>query len=271
MSRSVIGFLLIVGLSVLSAYALSPELRSGQVAAEQAQAPAALAQATNEPSEPAAASPEPAPAPTLPATPDAPPAEAAAPDDRQEMQAEEAAAPAIAQEPAPPPAGSNAGSAAGPASPLPIIYRSDADMPEPVRQTLEALKAAARSGHMAELRALMQAQPQSPSVSFGDPGDPIEYLKALSSDAEGREILAVLLELLEAGYVRVGAGTPEEVFIWPYFAQYPLEALTPEQLVELFTLVTAADYEDMRSYGAYTAFRVGIAPDGRWLFFLAGD
>jgi hypothetical protein len=47
--------------------------------------------------------------------------------------------------------------------------------------------------------------------------------------------------------------------------------LTPTQLVELFTLLTAADYEDMKSYGAYTFFRVGIAPDGRWLFFLAGD
>jgi hypothetical protein len=36
-------------------------------------------------------------------------------------------------------------------------------------------------------------------------------------------------------------------------------------------LLTAADYEEMRSYGSYTFFRVGIAPDGRWLFFLAGD
>jgi hypothetical protein len=77
--------------------------------------------------------------------------------------------------------------------------------------------------------------------------------------------------VLEAGFTHVGEGTSEELYVWPYFAQYPLQALTPGQLVELFTLMTAADYEDMKSYGSYTYFRVGIAPDGRWLFFLAGD
>jgi hypothetical protein len=165
---------------------------------------------------------------------------------------------------------------AGPAresvdAPLPPILRSDADLPEPVRATRGALMQAARSGDMEELRALMAAQPEPPSVSFGDPGDPIEYLKALSGDAEGREILAILLEVMESGFSHVGEGTPDELYVWPYFAQYPLEALSPEQIVELFTLLTAADYEDMKSYGAYTFFRVGIEPDGRWLFFVAGD
>ena len=156
-------------------------------------------------------------------------------------------------------------------SPLPTIIRDPTTLPAPVQEMRRQLMEAANSGDLEELRVLMQAQPEMPAVSFGDPGDPIEYLKALSSDAEGREILAILLELLESGFVQVGAGTDEELFVWPYFAQYPLDALTPTQLVELFTLLTAADYEDMKSYGAYTFFRVGIAPDGRWLFFLAGD
>lgn len=155
--------------------------------------------------------------------------------------------------------------------PLPPILRSESELPEPVRATRNALMEAARSGDMERLRALMEAQPELPAVSFGDPGDPIEYLKALSGDAEGREILAILLEVMESGFARVGEGTPEELYVWPYFAQYPLEALSPEQIVELFTLLTAADLEDMRAYGGYTFFRVGIAPDGRWLFFVAGD
>ena len=66
-------------------------------------------------------------------------------------------------------------------------------------------------------------------------------------------------------------GTDDELYVWPYFALYPPEALTPQQMVELFTLMSDADYEDMKSYGTYTFFRVGIAPDGRWLFFLAGS
>jgi hypothetical protein len=156
-------------------------------------------------------------------------------------------------------------------APLPTILRSESELPEPVRQKRQELIDAAKSGDIENLRVLMQREETPPSVALGDPGDPIEYLKALSADAEAREILAILLEVLESGFVHVGAGGEDELYVWPYFAQYPLEALSSEQLVELFTLLTAADYEDMKSYGAYTFFRVGIAPDGRWLFFLAGD
>jgi hypothetical protein len=156
-------------------------------------------------------------------------------------------------------------------APLPTILRDPLALPEPTRETRDKLLTAARSGDIEQLRALMEAQPEPPSVSFGDPGDPIEYLKALSSDAEGREVLAILLEVLESGFVLIEDDTPNDFYVWPYFAQYPLEALTPEQMVELFTLLTAADYEDMKSYGGYTFFRVGIAADGRWMFFVAGD
>ncbi len=54
---------------------------------------------------------------------------------------------------------------------------------------------------------------------------------------EGREILAILIEVLEAGYVHVDVGTPDEMYVWPYFARYPVNALTPRQIVELFKLV----------------------------------
>ena len=155
--------------------------------------------------------------------------------------------------------------------PLPDILRDATELPEPAAEKRQQLIEAARSGDVETLRALMEAEAEPPAVAFGDPGDAITYLKALSADAEGREILATLWELLEGGFVHIGEGTAREMFVWPYFAEFPPDALTPEQVVELFTLVTAADYEDMKSYGAYTYFRVGIAPDGRWLFFLAGD
>lgn len=158
-----------------------------------------------------------------------------------------------------------------PNAPLPTILRAETDLPEPVRAMRSRLMETARAGDIEALRPLMEAQAEPPAVSFGDPGDPIEYLKQLSADADGREILAILLEILESGFVHVAPGTPDELYVWPWFAQYPPDSLTPSQLVELFTLVSAADYEDMRSYGSYTSFRVGIAPDGRWLFFVAGD
>ncbi|HSG94829.1 MAG TPA: hypothetical protein VLA28_04880, partial [Afifellaceae bacterium] len=99
----------------------------------------------------------------------------------------------------------------------------------------------------------------------------ILYLKSLSGDPEGREILAILLEVLESGFVLADPDTTEAMYLWPYFTRYPLENLTPEQMVEMFTLLTAGDYQDMLSYGAYIFFRVGISPDGTWHFFVAGD
>jgi hypothetical protein len=41
--------------------------------------------------------------------------------------------------------------------------------------------------------------------------------------------------------------------------------------VELFKIVTAGDYEDMKTYDAYVFYRVGITSQGRWAFFVAGD
>ncbi len=151
------------------------------------------------------------------------------------------------------------------------VGRSPDRLPEPVRKTWQALVDAARSGDVEALRPLIAAQPEPPTFAFGGIDDPIDHLKSLSGDPDGREMLAILLEILEIGYVRVEAGTENDMFIWPYFADVPLERLTAEQMVELFTILTAGDYQDMLSYGAYIFFRVGISPDGRWHFFVAGD
>jgi hypothetical protein len=153
----------------------------------------------------------------------------------------------------------------------PPILRKDAEMPEPVRKTWAALRDAARRGDIEALGPLIEAQPSPPTFAFDEIDQPILYLKSLSGDPEGREILAILLEVLESGFVLADPDTPEAMYLWPYFSRYPLEELTPEQMVEMFTLLTAGDYQDMLSYGAYIFFRVGISPDGTWHFFVAGD
>jgi hypothetical protein len=47
--------------------------------------------------------------------------------------------------------------------------------------------------------------------------------------------------------------------------------LSREQKVELFRIVTGADYKEMTEFGAYSFYRVGIAPDGVWHYFVAGE
>lgn len=144
-------------------------------------------------------------------------------------------------------------------------------LPKAVQRKRQALIDAARTGNVGALRAIFDANGYVPTLFYDELEDPIQHLKNTSGDGEGQEILAILLEVLQAGYAHVHPDTDEEIFVWPYFAHIRLDTLSPEQRVELFTLVTAGDYEDMKAFGAYNFFRVGISPDGVWQYFLAGD
>ena len=156
--------------------------------------------------------------------------------------------------------------------PVPDVLYDLALLPEPVRRMRELIVEACLSGEIERLRPLISSGADATQLSFGDmPGDPIAFLRELSGDEHGHEILAILYEVLSAGYVRLAEGSPEEMYVWPYFFAVPLDALTGRQRVELFKIVTAGDYEDMKNYGAYIFYRVGISPEGRWMFFVAGD
>jgi hypothetical protein len=131
---------------------------------------------------------------------------------------------------------------------------------------------AARKGDLEALRPLIGAGADTTQLSFGQiDGDPIEFIKGLSGDDQGHEILAILLELLESGYVKLDGGSENEIYVWPYFTGVAIDKLTPQQRIELFKIITAGDFEDMKTYGAYIFYRVGISPDGKWQFFVAGD
>jgi hypothetical protein len=145
-------------------------------------------------------------------------------------------------------------------------------LPEPVRRMRQLILDATKSGDPEALRSLIGTGDDITQLSLGGlDGDPIEFIKSLSGDEGGQEILAILEEVLTSGFVRLDAGDPEEMYIWPYFFATPLETLTAPQRVELFKILTAGDYEDMKSYGGYIFYRAGITPEGRWSFFVAGD
>ncbi|WP_159592780.1 cytoplasmic protein [Chelativorans xinjiangense] len=152
-----------------------------------------------------------------------------------------------------------------------VIYDVDR-LPEPARRMRNLIIEAARSGDPEKLRPLLGTGPERTQISLGGlEGDPIDFLREVSGDEEGQEILAILIEVMEAGFARLDEGTDLERYVWPYFFALPLEELTPAQRVELFTLVTAGDYEEMKDFGAYIFYRAAITPEGRWLFFVAGD
>lgn len=153
----------------------------------------------------------------------------------------------------------------------PQVFYGDADLPAPVKELRQKLLTAIKTGELESLRPIFAANGGNPDLPGGESDDPIATLKLLAGDPKGREILAIMDDVLEAGYVHVDVGTPQEAYVWPYFARYPLTKLTGPQMVELFRLITAGDFQDMQDKGVYSFYRLGISPQGKWQFFEDGD
>jgi len=170
-------------------------------------------------------------------------------------------------------AGSKAGStkkqqAATP--PAPRIRYGTEGLPSPVIDMREAMLSAVRSGRIEDLRQAWDLNELKPDLGASPVSDPIAYWKQVSGDGEGREVLAALAEILEAGYVTLPLGRDVEnnkVYIWPYFAEVPLDKLSPPQEVELLRLVPPAAVKAMRTAGKYTHWRISIGADGTWHSF----
>jgi hypothetical protein len=156
---------------------------------------------------------------------------------------------------------------AGPAAD--IKYGADA-LPDQVQEMREAILGAVKSGRIEELRYAWELNELKPDLGGQPVADPIAHFRQVSDDGEGREILAALGEILESGYVVLPLGPDVEnnrIFVWPYFAEVPLDKLTPGQEVELLRLVPPAAAKAMRSAGRYTYWRIAIGADGTWHSF----
>ncbi len=152
-----------------------------------------------------------------------------------------------------------------------ISYDLDA-LPFPTRRMHQLILEATKSGDIEKLRAYIGTGESRTMLSLGGfDGDPIDFLRQEAGDTNGHKILAILEEVLEAGYVHLDKGTDRELYVWPYFFAYPLDKLTDPQMVELFRIVTYGDFQDMKDFGGYIFYRAGITTTGRWTFFVAGD
>ena len=152
----------------------------------------------------------------------------------------------------------------------PQVHYDLSTLPPAVAAMRERIIAAARSGDEAQMRAVIGLSSPPPVFSPTGEGDPIDILKAASGDTAGLEVLAILLDVLDAGWVVKGEGTQAR-YVWPYFAELPPSNLDRRQLVEVYRVLTAGDFEEMRAVGSYEFYRLEIGSDGRWLMFMAGE
>lgn len=150
---------------------------------------------------------------------------------------------------------------AAPASPLPPA----------VLETCEGILTAVRSGDIEDLRIVLDWNEISPVLGDHRVDDPIANWKRLSGDGEGREILAILANLLAVGPTQVALGSDLEnpaVYVWPYLSELPLDKLTPAQEVDLFRLMAPQAAREIRETKKWAWYRLSIGADGTWHSFM---
>lgn len=151
------------------------------------------------------------------------------------------------------------------------VLRDPAILPDSVQRIRHAMIVAAMTGEIQSMRVPIEMNEIPPILSREKTDDPIAHWMTVSGDGEGREILSILIRLFRAGFVREAAGTGDEMFVWPYFAKTPIADLTPAQQVELLTIVTPERFKAMQDSGTYDYYRIGIAHDGTWHYFIDQD
>jgi hypothetical protein len=164
-----------------------------------------------------------------------------------------------------PPEAAKAGAERGGQSPE-VLYDFNA-LPDPVKRMLEQIAAAAQSGEIETMRPVFESNELKPMVAAAYVDDPIAYWQKQSADGTGRDVLAAMLNVMSAGYVRMGQG-PDEMYVWPYFAEIDLAKLTPAQEVEFYRIVAPPLAVPMKKDGKYSYYRLGISPSGVWHYFI---
>ena len=114
-----------------------------------------------------------------------------------------------------------------PNAPIPEIIYDISKLPEPVQRKRQMIIDACKTGDLEKIRPLLDTGDDATQLSLGGiDGDPITFLRDLSGDKEGQEILAILEEVMSAGFVHMDAGTENDMYVWPYFFAVPLDKLT---------------------------------------------
>ncbi|HRY06841.1 MAG TPA: hypothetical protein P5114_06945 [Hyphomicrobiaceae bacterium] len=155
-----------------------------------------------------------------------------------------------------------------------VAYERRTDLsklPRPVAEMIDAINLAVNSGEIEDLRTAIEWNELPPTFAADPVDDPIAYLKQASTDKAGRQMLALMGNLLSVGPAHQHLGRDPEnsgVFIWPYLAERPLDQLTPAEEVDLYRLVPADIIAAMRAAKRWTWYRLVIGADGTWHAFM---
>ncbi len=143
-------------------------------------------------------------------------------------------------------------------------------LPAPVAEMRDGILAAVKSGRIEDLKAPIAWNELPPVISAEKVADAIAFWKQQSADGEGREILAILADILDAGHATIPVGRDVEnsrLYVWPRFAEMALDKLSSEDEVQLYRMISPAMLKVMREKKKWTWYRLAIGADGTWHSF----
>jgi hypothetical protein len=143
-------------------------------------------------------------------------------------------------------------------------------LPINVAEMREAILAAAHSGDVTELLIPIQWNELPPDFGEKPVKETLLDWQKQSHDGSGREMLALLANILAGPYAVRRQGPDVEnakIYIWPAFAELPLDKLTPPLEVALLRLLSVAEVKRMKKAGRYDGYGLAIGADGTWHAF----
>lgn len=146
-------------------------------------------------------------------------------------------------------------------------------LPQSVIDMREQILAAVHAGDVSALKDAIEWNEIKPDFGAAN-DDPISFWKKNSVDGEGHEVLAVIANLLALPPARLAIGKDPEnaqVYVWPYLAELPLEALTPAEDVDLYRIMPPAAAKTQKSAKKWSWWRLAIGAEGTWHTFRKYD
>lgn len=163
----------------------------------------------------------------------------------------------------------HAGEKAG-AAVAPLERAFHGALPQSVIDMREMILAAVHAGDVSMLRDAIEWNEIAPDFGPEGQADPISYWKRISADRQGREVLAVLANMLALPPARLAIGRDPEnahVYVWPYVAEMLPHGLSPAEEVDLYRLMPVSEARAMMAAKKWSWWRIAIGADGTWHTF----
>lgn len=144
------------------------------------------------------------------------------------------------------------------------VAAAEPGLPAAVVKTRDALLAAAEDGDYEALRPLVPATAFEYTFGSPVPGGPIAYWRELERTTAQRPLEAL------AKVLRMPYTLSRGLYVWPF--AYSVASADDLTAHERELLAPLGPLESVFVAGTgYLGWRVGIQPDGTWVFFVAGD